>query len=209
MGELFKEFVNLFRGDESAVLKLAKLAIVLGFTLGMVVLLESAMGLVTIGRLERKLNLLNELSASAEAGMGSQDQLAHLFDEVISELDEYDPDLGHIVSRVLPSNIQSSLIEILAGAALWILVGLATLKTTTGGIGTKVFGLVLFILFGLMIGTITNFIVETEHLTEAIFLNFLCGTAPFFILIVIVAIVNRSQKQTQSANPETPDNSVS
>ena len=137
MGELFKEFLNLFRGDESPIRKIMKFILFLALIIAAVVVLESAMGLVTIGRLEREVNLVKELSALAEKGVGSHSQLAHIdsiFDEAVQDLEQYSPELTRIIQMNLPQLSQVSWIEILSGALIWILLGLATLRTTKGGV---------------------------------------------------------------------------
>ena len=83
---------NLFLGEDSSSQKIINLLVLLFVILAVVFALESAMGLVTIGRLERQVNLLNELNALSEKGLGSHRQLVHLdnaFNEAVRDLEQY------------------------------------------------------------------------------------------------------------------------
>lgn len=204
MGELFREILNLFRGDESPFWKFIKFVAVLTIGLLFVVSLESAMGLVTIGRLERKINLLNELNALTETGMGSRDQLVPLFNEAVSDLEQFNPDLRLMALSILPDDYEPAFIEILAGAAIWILMGLAMLKTTKGGKVSKLASSGLVILFGLVIGVFTDLIIVSQNHFLTLVLNVICGTTPLILLGFV--LMRHSQVQNQSENSETSDN---
>ena len=196
--------MNLFRGDESPFLKLAKLIAVLTVVVGIVIALESAMGLVTIGRLERKVNLLKELNALTETGMGNQGKLQSLFQGAVSDLEQYNPDLRHMVSSKFPDDYQPTFSEVSAGASIWLLIGLAMLKTTKGGLATKLSGSGLVMSVGLAMGFFSDFIIETQSPIVTIGLNFLCGSIPLILLGVV--LVRRSRKETQPVNAAASDN---
>ena len=204
MGELFREFMNLFRGDESPFLKLAKLIAVLTVVVGIVIALESAMGLVTIGRLERKVNLLKELNALTETGMGNQGKLQSLFQGAVSDLEQYNPDLRHMMSSIFPDDYQPTFSEVSAGASIWLLIGLAMLKTTKGGLATKLSGSGLVMAVGLAMGFFSDFIIETQSPIVTIGLNFLCGSIPLILLGIV--LMRRSRKETQPVNAAASDN---
>ena len=208
MGEVIREFLNLFRGDESPVRKIMKFIMFLAFIALIVVVLESAMGLVTIGRLERQVNLLKELNALAVTGLGSHNQLVHLeniFNKAVSDLEMYNPNLMHIVKSRLPVTSQVTWVEIVSGASSWILIGLLTLKTTKGGAVQKLMGCGLMTIFGFAIAYVISQLITSPDSLVAIPLSFLCGISTLILLVVLASAIS-PRKQTQSTEPEGPGN---
>lgn len=204
MGELFKEFMNLFRGDESPILKLAKFLAVLAVLFAAVIALESAMGLVTIGRLERKVNLLKELNALAENGIAAKRELKPIFLDTLRDFRQYNPDLGIMLSKSFPDDHQPDILEVLSGASLWILMGLAMLNSIEGGCLVKLTGSVLVIIVGIAAGAITDFMIETPIPILTLVLNFAVGS---MLLVLAGFVLTRfTRRRNQTLKTETSEN---
>lgn len=114
---------NLFFGEEKLSHKAAYLALLIGCTVVLVLVLESAMGLITIGRLERQINLLKELNALADTGLGTHDNLVKLdslFSNYVNGLEQYTPaDLSLFIHAGVSANLEI-LGNILPGAVPWL-----------------------------------------------------------------------------------------
>ena len=208
MGEVFREFLNLFRGDESPIRKIIKFIVILALITLIVVVLESAMGLVTIGRLERQVNLLKELNALTATGLGSHNQLVHLeniFNKAVGELEMYNPNLLHIVQSTLPVTNPVTWVEIVTGASSWIVIGIFTLKTTKGGILQKLTGCGIMTIFGFAISYVIAQLITSPNSLVAIPLSFLCGVTTLIVLVIVASAIS-PQKQTQATEPEGPGN---
>ena len=206
MGEVFKEFLNLFRGDEKPILKIMRFGLVLTIILALVVALESAMGLVTIGRLERQVNLLKELNALAETGLGSHNQLVHLeniFSRAVGDLENYNPNLLQMVQSTLPASSQVTWLEIVAGASSWILVGILTLRTAKGGAVQKLMGCAMLTGIGFAVAYVIAHLITTSNSLLAIPLSCIFGTVTL-VLIVVVASAVSPRKQSQAKESEQP-----
>ena len=203
MGEVFKELLNLFRGDEPRFQKIVKFISALGIIIILVIILESAMGLITIGRLEREVNLLKELNTLAETGLGSQNQLEDIFNKAVSNLEQYNPDLGYAVSNMLQANNQVRIEEVLPGALIWILIAVLSLTTTEGKL-SKLMVAGFFAIVGLGIGYIVSLIVETPNTILNIILS-LCGGSSPVILIISLMYKPNPQKQSQSKSDQLED----
>ena len=197
MGEVFKELLNLFRGDEPRFQKIVKFILALGIIITLVIILESAMGLITIGRLERKVNLLKELNTLTETGFGNQNQLEDIFNKAVSNLEQYNPDLGYAVSNMLPEDNQQKVVEeIIPAASIWILLAMFSLKATEGSLPKLiVFGT--FVMMGLGIGSLVSRKVETPYFFESVILSFCVGSIPLILIISFMYKPN-PQKQSQS-----------
>jgi len=210
LGEIFREFLNLFRGDEPPIRKIMRLFLVLAFVVGSVVVLESAMGLVTIGRLERHVNLLKELYALAEKGLGSHEQLVlidNLYNKAVRDLDQYNPDLLQIAQRHFPNLTHVSWIEVVPAALTWILIGLMTLHTTKGGFLQKSTGCAFISGLGLAIGYVIAALISTPNDLVAILLSF-CGGNLSLVLLVVIAIALTQRNQPVSKEENSPDSPI-
>ena len=197
MGEILKELLNLFRGDEPRLWKILKFVFTLAVVFIVVVALESAMGLITIGRLERRINLLKELNTLTETGLGSQNQLEDIFNKTVSNLEQYNPDLRYTISNMLPENNQPKVIEeLLPAASIWILIAIYSLVTTKGLL-SKLMVAGFFTIVGLVMGYIASRIIETPYFFESAILGFCIGISPL-ILIIILMYKPNPQKQSQS-----------
>lgn len=198
MGDLFREFLNLFRGDESQFIKLAKFLGLLAIILVLIVALESAMGLVTIGRLERKVNLLKELSTLAENGIGKNSELQSVFSDAVRDLKQYNPDLGKMLSSSLPNDYEPDWLEVLSGAVLWILMGLAMLNSIEGGKLVKLTGSALVIIVGLAAGALTDLVIETPVWVLTYILNFFAGSALLVLAGFVLTRFTRRHNQSET-----------
>ncbi len=145
MGDLFREILNLFREEESFIRKVIKGIFALTAIVVLLVMLESAMGLITIGRLERKVNLIKELNSIAESGLGHQGQLTSLFDETVDELNRYTPELGVIVSNLFPNATMLEVLSSAAGLMLSIPVHFYLIHTDSLACRLKAFSLIMVI----------------------------------------------------------------
>ncbi len=207
MGEVFKELLNLFLGDEPRFQKIVKFILALGIIITLVVILESAMGLITIGRLEREVNLLKELNTLTETGLGSQNQLEDIFNKAVSNLEQYNPDLGYAVSNMLQANNQVRIEEVLPGALIWILIAVFSLTTTERKLSdlklSDLMVAVFFAIVGLGIGYIVSLIVETPNTILNIILSLCVGNIPLILIGMFFA--SRSQKQSQSKSDQPED----
>ncbi len=205
MGELIREFLNLFRGDEPPFNKIMKFILVLALIFGVIMALESAMGLVTIGRLEREVNLLKELSGLAETGLGSHNQLDNMFANAVNDLKNYNPNLQHIIRSNFPEISDVTWIELVFGAVSWILLGLLTLNTTKGGVLQKSGGCAIISLFGLAVSYVIGGMITTSNPLVAIPLSFCTGILAI-VLLVIVAIALSPRKNTTTEESEKTEN---
>lgn len=203
MDTIFKEFMNIFSGDDPIFKKLIKLILVSAVILAAVFVFESAMGLVTLGRLERKANLLKELNAMTQTGLGDQAKLESLFKEAVSDLEQYNPEFKRLVSSILPNNHQPNEVEVFVGAGIWLLMGLAMLKSTPGGLATKLSGSGLVCATGLGIGLFSDWIVDTPFPVMAFLLNLILGAIPLILLAYF--LVSRGKRQHESENSEESD----
>ncbi len=207
MGEIFKEFMNMFSGDDPIFKKLIKLIIVSAIILASVLVLESAMGLVTLGRLERKANLLKELNAMTQTGLGNQSELQTLFNDTVSNLKLYNPEFSRMLSNFMPNNHKPNEAEVLVGAVLWLLMGLAMLKSTPGGWATKLSGSGIVWATGLGIGLFGDWIIDTPFPLLAFLLNLIFGAIPLILLAYF--LVARKEPRKEPVNAEPSDNSAS
>ena len=208
MGEVFREFLNLFRGDDDPIRKIMKFGMVLTLIFALIVALESAMGLVTIGRLERKVNLLKELTTLAETGLGSHNQLVQLeniFNEAVGDLENYNPNLLQKAQSALLASSQVTLLEIAAGASSWILIGILTLRTTKGGVQKKLMGCGSITIYGLVISFVIALVITTSDSLVAIPLSLICGIV-VLVLFAVFASVLSPRKQSQAKESEQPEN---
>jgi len=118
---------DLFFGEDSWSQKAVNISIILSMIALTVFALESAMGLITIGRLERKVNLLKELNAIADTGVGNANSytvLDSVFDDSVKSLKQYRAfDLTAWIHGILDDN-QEYINNILPGATAWILLAL-------------------------------------------------------------------------------------
>ena len=199
---------NLFLGEDSSSQKIINLLVLLFVILAVVFALESAMGLVTIGRLERQVNLLNELNALSEKGLGSHRQLVHLdnaFNEAVRDLEQYNTNLTQIVQKHLPEFRQVSWIKTIPGALVWILLGLLTLRTTKGGFLQKSMGCAVMSGFGLAISYVLAGMIPTSNALVAAILSF-CGGLFALVFLVVIGIALTSRKQPVTKEEEQPEN---
>ena len=204
MDEILKELLNLFRGDEPRLWKILKFVFTLAVVFTVVVALESAMGLITIGRLERQVNLLKELNTLTETGLGSQNRLEDIFNKTVSNLEQYNPDLRHTISNMLPENNQPKVIEeLLPAASIWILIAIYSLRTTKGGLLSKLMVSGFFAIVGLGIGSIVSRIIETPYFFESAILSFCGGSIP--LILISLMYKPNSQKQSQPKSDQLKD----
>lgn len=204
MGEIFSLIRDLFSGDEPRFQKIVKFILALGIIITLVVILESAMGLITIGRLEREVNLLKELNTLTETGLGSQNQLEDIFNKSVSNLEQYNPDLGYAVSNMLPKDNQQKIVEeIIPAASIWILLAMFSLRATEGSL-PKLIVSSTFAMMGLGIGSFVSRIVETPYFFESVILSFCAGNIPLILIISLIYKPN-PQKQSQSKSDQPED----
>lgn len=210
MGEAGKAFFDYLSSDESPILKIAKMLGLLVTLLVIVFLLESAMGLITIGRLERKVNLLKELYALAESGLGSERQITVLFEDAVDDLAQYDPDLWLAVSEIVPQVGQVDLVEVLVAASSWFFVAYQMLQPGADGTrsGLNDPSVVLAISLGLAVGVIASVFVESPSPIVSAVVVFVIGLSPL-ILLSIWSNKRNSGSQTETENPETSGDSLS
>ena len=210
MDEILKELLNLFRGDEPRLWKILKIVFTLAVVFIVVVALESAMGLITIGRLERQVNLLKELNTLTETGLGSQNQLEDIFNKTVSNLEQYNPDLRHTISNMLPDmlpeNNQDQPVEMISAALTWVLLGLGML-TAKGGWLTKIFGCASIILIGIFLAYIISLLIETPNTIGTIALSFCSGSILLILSIALIISLYKPnpQKQSQSKSDQLED----
>ncbi|MCY4021722.1 MAG: hypothetical protein OXG39_20145 [Chloroflexi bacterium] len=150
-------------GNEPVLKKLAVFIFLIIVVLIVVIALESAMGLVSIGRLERQVNILHELSSLSEAGLGDNSELRLMFKSAAEDLENFDPDLGLTVSKFIPKSNENQLLEIISTASSWILVGLMLLFVADGGWRMRLFLCITTAVIGVVIGCFVSEIIETPN----------------------------------------------
>ena len=198
---IVKAFFDYLSSDESPILKIAKLLGLLIAVLAVVFVLESAMGLITIGRLERKVNLLRELSELADSGLGKQENLEILFDETLTDLVRYNPNLSHMGLYFFQEDFQPALIEVGAGSIIWVILGIVALNTTKGGCIAKVLVSTILIAFGICVGLLTDFITSGNSGVMTVALNCILGILPLAMLLLVIASSQR--RRSQAPTPES------
>ncbi|MCY4538985.1 MAG: hypothetical protein OXE52_12260 [Chloroflexi bacterium] len=148
---------DLFFGEDSWSLKAANISIVLAMIALTVFALESAMGLITIGRLERKVNLLKELNAIADTGVGNLDShlvLDSVFDDSLNSLKQYRAfDLIAWIHGVLDDN-QEYIRNITPGATAWILLALIAPFVMKDGCLVRALVTILLLVIAVVVGFI-------------------------------------------------------
>ena len=199
MDKIILELFALFKGDEPLFRKFMNLLIILTLIALGIFALESAMGLVTLGRLERQVNLLKELNAITETGLGNQQELETVFEDVVDQLENYQPVSIHSTLNTVARNNNVTFVEILAGGFVWFLVSPAMLfnKTVTG-IATRFLGTFILISIGILFGFITASVVETSNDFISFILNLVAG----LILIAIFALVYNFYAKRNQSQPE-------
>ncbi len=196
-------------GEESLSEKAVNFLIPLLCIAVLVAILESAMGLITIGRLERQVNLLKELNAIARSGTGSQDQLSKLdsvFESTVDGLANYRPyDVLDVISEPIQGN-QAAISRIFPGSLGWLLLALVSPLVLKQGRWAKFVVFMALFMFAIVVGIVIAFVVNMADPSATTFVRFMTGL--FSVVAVIVYSSRRSEKKRDEEQvPESADNS--
>lgn len=169
-------------------------------TVFLVVVLESAMGLITIGRLERQINLLKELNALAETGLGSHDKhakLDSLFSKYVYGLEQYAPlDLSVVIHAGVNANLEI-LGNVLPGAAPWLFLASIAPFAMKESRTLKIAVIVAVIACATVVGLLAALIFQFADPGINTLVRFVAGC------LSIWAIVRWQNRRSQRLNPES------
>lgn len=177
---------NLISGDEPLWQKLAVVASVLGGFVIAAVILESAMGLITIGRLERQVNLLKELSALSQLGVGDHVQTSKLndiFKNSVNALSSYNPvDILPPISQFISASGET-ISKVLPGGLLWFLVAMLAPFLVKGSWIVKLAVFFMVLLFALAIGAVVALVINLSDPGLNSLVRFIVGIIIFGLII--------------------------
>lgn len=186
----FYIFVVTF-SKQNAFARFIKGLILLLIIVVIAIIADSMTGIITLGRLEKQVNLLKEMRALTEMGMGNQQDLENLYNSAISGLNKYDPNLSHVIKKLFPTN---SLLEkptagekILPTFVMWLFFAWLVSKETVTKNGRieKAVVFILVVLAGLGWGFIGSLFIDTPGVIGNIILSSLWGFLPVILLIFV------------------------
>ncbi len=188
-------------GNEPMLKKLAVFIFLIILVVVVVLALESAMGLVSIGRLERQVNILHELSSLSEAGLGDNSELRLMFRAATKDLKNFNPDLGHTVSKIIPKSNKNQHLEIISTASSWVVVGLMLLFVADGGWRMRSFLCFTTAVIGVIIGCFISEIIETPNQFWTAVAFSILGFIP--LVLVAMYFYNRLQRLKKEKGSKT------
>ena len=186
---------RFFFSEEPMLKRIAVLAFILVALLGAIVVLESAAGIITIGRLERKLNILKELTLLGEPGFRHHADIDSMLYEVAADLKAFTPDLGQTVSKIIPERNDNIAIEIPAALSSWLIIALYLLFKGDGGWKMRVTLCALTLITGSPIAALISEFIETPNGFWSVVLTFLLGLIPLTLFGRYFYLRNQRQKQ--------------
>ena len=191
---------NLFFGEQPGSEKAANLAVIIVCIFLAILALESAMGLITIGRLEREVNILKQLSELSEAGVGNNEnakKLNDVFEDAVNSLETYEPvDVYAPILQFVEDN-KETMGDILPGAAAWIFLAILIPFMQKDAIWLTATVTVVVLLFGLAVGWLASLIVNTGDANWTVLIRFVIG---LISLVLIGGLFNRSSSRAGSEN---------
>lgn len=186
---------RFFFSEESMLKRIAILAFILVALLGAIIALESAAGIITIGRLERKLNILRELTLLGETGFRSHAKIDDMLYEVAADLKSYEPDLGQTINKIIPDRNDNMGIEILAALSSWLIIALYLLFKGDGGWKMRITLCALTLITGAPIAALLSEFIETPNGFWSVVLTFFLGLTPLTLFGRYFYLRNQRQKQ--------------
>ncbi len=199
---------NLFFGEQSASEKAANLATFVISIFVLIFALESAMGLITIGRLERQINLLKELSSLSSSEVGDSEyteKLNVIFKDAVDSLDAYEPvDIYVPILQIVEDN-RETIGDILPGAAAWIFLAVLVPFLYKDKLWLVATITSIVAVTGLAVGWIVSQFIHTGDPNWTILIRFIIGVVS---LVVIGSMLNkRSSTQQSDRRPEVAEGS--
>lgn len=194
---------NLLFGEGKRSEIVANGAILLIGILFLTVALESAMGLITIGRLERQINLLKELSSLSESGLGSN-STAEILDDLhstyVDALNNYNPTDVAMWIRVIYEQNRETVQSILPGAFPWLLISLVVPFAMDDGRLMKAGVFIIVIFIGAIVGLVTASIFAFADQNINGILRFLAGCGSIGALLLIANLKSGSNDDDSSSD---------
>ena len=184
-------FLFSFR-KENAFGRIIQLIILLVSIIIVIFILESITGIITLGRLERQVNLLNNLYELTEKGLGNQHELEIIHSEMVSGLKAYDPSITKSIQNLFPANspLEKPTVaeKFLPAFMVWTLLSVISViwfMPTESNRANKIFVFVIFTLMSVGMGFIASILVDTQSTILNMFLSAIIGLSPFIIAVII------------------------
>ena len=189
--ELFNVFRDLLFGNSHPVEKFLKVILAIGLFIGGIIIFDSLAGIVTLGRLERQVNLLKELNALTETGLGNQDGLESLYNQTVSGLKQYNSSLQSALLKLFPANSlfekQTIAEKTIPAIVVWALfsIGVAKKMDDEHTREVKIMAFIFSIFAGFGLGFIANVLIDTQSTVLNVILSLCLGISPFILLTII------------------------
>lgn len=181
-------FVVTF-SKQNAFARFIKTLMLLLIIIALATIADSMAGIITLGRLERQVNLLKEMHALTEIGLGNQQDLVNLYNYAVSGLNEYNPNLMPVIKNLFPANSPlekpTAGEKILPTFAIWLLFAGAVARSM-GKEHVRIMRQMIFILIalaGLGWGLVANLFLNAPGMIGNVVLSMFWGISPLILLL--------------------------